>query len=130
MTAVQTAVDMRGSADSCGSCRSLTRGSSGREEKEGNEKGRENGGGEAGGNRQRADGGHKSKGRSAGWSVRQELLLLILCTIGGAGSGGSWGKLAPAGSEGVSLGDNRVGGCWRGGSWRQTRCAVAGGSWQ
>ena len=84
----------------------------------------------AGGGRLRAEGGNRSKGRSAGGRVIQGLVLLMLCTIGGADTGGRWKGLTPVRGEERSLKDNRGGECWSGGSWQQARGAVAGGSWQ
>ena len=66
-----------------------TRGSSRAEEARGKLEGEDNRGGEAGGSRQKAEGGYRSKRRSAGCKVVQGLLLLVLGTAAGVEVGGS-----------------------------------------
>jgi hypothetical protein len=94
-----------------------------------NLEGEDNRGGEAGGSRQRAEGGYRSKRRSVGCRVIQGLLLLVLGTAAGTETGGSWGTRAAAGVEGRRWGHSRGSGCWREDTWQQSGAGI-GDSWQ
>ena len=99
------------------------------EEAGGNLEGEDNRGGEAGGNKQRAEGGYRSKRRSVGCRVIQGLLVLVLGTAAGTETGGSWGTRAAAGGEGRRWEHSRGSGCWREDTWQQSGAGI-GDSWQ
>ena len=89
----------------------VTGGSSGGGEEGSNRIEGDNKGVVAGGGRLRAEGGNRSKGRSAGGRVIQGLVLLMLCTLGGADTGGKWKGLTPVRGRERCLEDNRGGEC-------------------
>ena len=130
---------LRGNRGGCAVRVNVTRGSSGGGEEGSNQIEGDNKGVVAGGGRLRAEGRNRSKGRSAGGRVIQGLVLLMLCALGGADTGGSWQQAggAVAGGSWQQVGGAVAGGSWQqaggavaGGSWQQAGGAVAGGSWQ
>ena len=121
---------LRGNRVGCVAMEDSTWGNSGREEGGSRRKGSSSRGEEAREGRLRAEGGCRFKGRSAGRKAMQWLVLLLLCTVGGADPGGSWKRQAPTGGKEGSWGNSRGSECRGGGSWQQASGAVTGDSWQ
>ena len=106
----------------------LTWGNSGREEGGSKREWSNSRDEEAGEGRWRVDGGCRFKGRSAGRKAMQWLVLVLLCTAGGADPAGSWQRQATAGGREAIWGNSRGSECWGGGSWQQASGAMTGGS--
>ena len=121
---------MKGNRVGCIAMVDSTWGNSGRERGGSRRKGSSNRGEEAGEGRLWLEGGCRFKRRSAGREAMQWLVLLLLCTAGGADPGGSWKRQSPAGGKEVGWGNSRGSECWGGGSWQQASGAVTRDSWQ